>query len=317
LKTEIKVDKAIFPSGSWSEQAVRNISRGHCAPGRVALITDWVDTQTVRVDGIQDWEVGDRVTIAVRPSAITWNNGTRTYSLTFPVSVFSPPYNQWNNQALRRLVYRQDPAGAFVYPHWEMQNWGVLTVTDATHCSVAVDSLITLPAQYNPPENPVYYWHVADSFPWVTVCRRFSANVSTNMTVLYMCGDTLIDVRSGTAAFTRTGLVSEGDVAIKGTKEVYFDRKLLTYPNIASRYGNIYSDQPEGKNDNVKLSNRKFDDLLFTQYGDADVNYLEAKALYAGGNVTFHGVIHLNYKSGFKNLSGFLLSFSDLHWQEQ
>ena len=316
-KTEIQVDNlTMFSSGNWIGQAVRDISLGHCAAGRVALITDQIDSKTVRVDGIQDWQVGERITIAVRPSAITWNRSTRTYSLTLPVNVFTTPYSQWNGDCLRRLVYRQDPSGAFVYPQWEFQNWGVLTVTSATQCTVAIDSSVTLPAQYNPPADPVYYWHVAGWFPWVTVGQRFNDDVSTRQNVLYDCGDTLIDVRTSGLSFIKTGLVSEGDVAIKGTQSVYFDRQPLLYPNVATKYGNIYSDLPAGNNDNQRLGNRNFDDILFTQYGDVNVNYLDAKAVY-GGNITFDGVIHLNYDRNLKKLGGYSWGFANMHWQEQ
>jgi hypothetical protein len=318
--TQLTLDTALFSglSPSWAGQAVRNMSHGHCAPGRVSLIHSTPPaTNTVIVNGVQDWQVGERITIALRPSAIAWNNSTRTYTLTFPVSFFTTPYTNWNGQVLRRLVYRQDPSGSFVYPVWNFQDWGVLTVTDATHCTVAIDSSVTLPSQYNPPADPVYYWHVAGWFPWVTISRRFSANDNNRGAVMYDCGDSVMDCRNNDVNFYNTGLVSEGDVVIKGTQGIYFDRRPLIYPNVATKYGNIYGDLPSGNNDNQRLGHRNFDDILFTEYGDVDVNYLDAKAVYAGGNCTFHGTIHLNYERALKKLDGFEWGFANMHWQEQ
>ena len=318
--TQLTLDTPLFTglSPSWTGQAVRNMSRGHCAPGRVSLIHSTPAlSNTVIVNGVQDWAVGERITVALRPSAIAWNNPTRTYTLTFPVNFFTTPFSNWNGQVLRRLVYRQDPSGSFVYPGWSFQDWGVLTVTSATQCTVAIDSSVTLPSQYNPPADASYYWHVSGWFPWVTISRRFSANDNNRGAPMYDCADSLMDLRNNDVNFYNTGLVSEGDVVLKGTNAIYFDRRPLIYPNVATQYGNIYGDEPAGNNSNQQLRNRNFDDILYTQYGDVDVNCLDAKALYAGGNCTLHGIIHLSYERALKKLDGFQWGFANMHWQEQ
>jgi hypothetical protein len=311
--TDITVDPALFPAASsWSVHALRNTRRGHCAAGRVATINSRLSDAMVRVDGIQDWVVGERVNVAVKPQTVTWNNGTKTYTLTFLPNVFSSPLSNWNGMALRRLIYRQDSTGTVYYPQWEFQNWGVLTVTSATQCTVAMDSTVNPLAG-----DPVTNWNVSGYTPWFVVARRFSANDNNRGAVMYDCSDSLMDVRNNDVNFYNTGLVSEGDVVIKGTRAIYFDRRPLIYPNVATQYGNIYSDEPGGNNDNQKLGRRNFDDIWYTQFGDVSATYLSAKAIYAGGNCTLRGLIQLQYERQLKRLEGFEWSFANMHWQEQ
>lgn len=313
-RTQLDLDSAIFgaPLGQWAPQALRNITMGAWQAGAWQEINNVIDSDTVKLEGAVNWNTGDRVTIVPRIFSITnIDIPTRTYTLNFDCSL------SWTvGEAVRNF----SRVTADYTASWNYVNWGVIRTVAAgpanTSLTVRVDDSVDL-------TNLANRWAVSN---WVGEAKRYRDNV-TNDYLWYIMSDTLFDLRDrqswepgsidGNVIFRRTGLVAEGDIAIKGPNRIHFTERPFVYPNLATQNGDITSpDTPAGGSDTAKRGQRDFDDMLYTQNGSLYCNYLDAKAAY-GNNVTFRGRIRLSYDSDLTRLAGFTWGFPDIQWQEQ
>jgi hypothetical protein len=192
----------------------------------------------------------------------------------------------------------------------------VVTGASSTTLTIRVDNSVDL-------SNAANLWQVND---WLGEVRRYRNNVS-NQYLWYIMADVLFDLRNrqswepgsidGNIRFRQTGLVSEGDITIKGPNEIRFSERPFAYPNLATKNGDLTSpDLPAGGSENARRGQRDFDDIVYTENGNLFFNYLDAKAAY-GNNVTFDGQIRLNYDNDLTQLTGFIWGLSNIRWQEQ
>lgn len=332
-RTELELSANIFPpSAGWSTtvaagQILRNISRGHCAYGAWGRISSYTIGSSVKVklEGVLDWQEGERVYVAFQPSAIVYDSGQRQYTVTFPVDVFTNAANTYEETSvLRRLVYTTD-GSTYLYGGWDYQDWGVVyDVQSARKVVVKMDKDYTIPTSQR--------WDIPwnSGYPcWFSLARRFRGKITKgdgnnkNVPLWYIRSDALFDVRNRQSSwesggvktdveFNLVGLVCEGDAVIRGTNGASFTKKPLEYPNLATKNGDIYSPDDPGSS-----SDRNFDDFPYSENGDVTFNYLEAAGVY-GRNVYLSGTVRIVYDaSAVKRLTGYSFSLGGYKWQEQ
>jgi hypothetical protein len=108
------------------------------------------------------------------------------------------------------------------------------------------------------------------------------------------------------------GVIVEGDSVIRGEDDIYFSKWPEIYPNLATKNGNIYSpDRPWSRE-----GGRNFDDIIFSQNGDIEFNYLDVKAVY-GKNVKLSGTFIIRYDPDLTKLGGYAFGASGVTWKEQ
>lgn len=141
--------------------------------------------------------------------------------------------------------------------------------------------------------------------------------------VYYVKGKATIDLSKGNIVFNHTSIIAENGVEIKGSKSLsmlaYVDTSAHeTFPNLASQNGDIIStDTPDGVGDKQKRDNRKFDGLIFTQFGEVDFNYINGVAVM-GATATLRGSVVLKYQPKYVDTQGFVSgNISVVRWQEQ
>ncbi len=306
--TSIEMAQANFfgsAPGQWAGMALRNISRGPWKNGTWQEISH-IAGNTAVLTGQVDWIEGERVTVEPRigtDPVFTEIGHSRVYQYSFN---FNCNLTWTVGQAIRNFS-----KGA-----WEYPAWGVITVLShptatTTRVTVEMDPSVTSKT-----------WQLDD---WIGAVRRFteddcewwSNGVLFNHNVTYVESDVLFDTRPGNINTRRTGVVCEGDAAIRGVNGITLEKRPLLYPNLATKYGNIYSpDRPSGSNNNQRIAKRNFDDIIFTQYGDIYFNYVDCMAMY-GGNVTLEGVFQMRYDPDLTRLGGYAFGVSGMIWQEE
>lgn len=294
-----------LPLIQWDTQSLRNISRGAWQTATTwAEISSVSAADTVTLDTtVDDWSVGERITLIpkiVLPITRTGN----TYTINFSCDVFTPPYSKWKGEAIRNF---SRPTSN----DWPYSDWGVITDNPtARQVKVAIDSSINLDT------SPSLRWNADE---WVGIVKRYNDDVNDNK-LWYIMADALLDLRDRDVTFKKTALIAEGDIAIKGTgnEKLHFTEKPSAYPNVATKNGNIISlDTPGTGNDGARRQRRDFDDLVYTENGRLNFNYLDARAAY-GNNIIFDGEIKLKYdKKLERRLTGFIWGLSNAQWQEQ
>jgi hypothetical protein len=305
-------DPNFLPSneGTWAQTALRNISEGAWKAGSWRNISR-VDNRTVRVDGVVDWQINDRLAIVPRilTAAPAFNASQHTCTFTFNVRFL------WDvGQVIRNLSQGS----------WEYPSWGVITAVTPNPANTTVtitmnDSVTQLVWDNNP-------WRQNDL---IGIVRRFTEtdanhgilDNNNNMVarLLYIESDVLFDVRGNNNSIyvDKTGLVVEGDVAIRGTSGISMSAKPWQYPNLVTKNGNIYSpDRPAGMNDNQRFGNRNFDDIIYSQNGDVLLNFVDAKAVY-GNNVTFLDNANVRFDANLDQIVGYAFGTSGIEWKEQ
>jgi Tfp pilus assembly protein PilX len=138
-------------------------------------------------------------------------------------------------------------------------------------------------------------WMVGDT---IRTCRRYYQTPSWwDNGIKYIRGDVLIDVR--TDDFRPSNgfyLISEGDIAIRGTQTVSMTGQSGTTvePSLATRDGDIISpDLPDGNNENQRIRNRNFDGIIYSENGDVNFNYLISSNATLGNNIILDGEVNL------------------------
>ncbi|HQJ16150.1 MAG TPA: hypothetical protein PLJ26_06670 [Candidatus Omnitrophota bacterium] len=300
-------DSSLWPK--WRGHALRNISRGPWKTGNWKEI-DHIesDGRTAVLNGEVDWLEGERAVMEPRigtTPVFTEVGRTRTYTYSFTVN---GTFNWPVGQAVRN----------FSRGGWNYTDWGEVVASSSANNVTSVKILMdgSVQSEPSPP------WRVGD---WVGFVRRLteddcewrSNGLLFNHNVLYVQSDVLFDTRPGNINTHRTGVVCEGDAVIRGVNGITLEKKPLLYPNLATKYGNIYSpDTPSGNNYNQRLSKRNFDDIIFTEYGDIYFNYVDCMAMY-GSNVTLAGVFQMRYDPDLTKLTGYAFGVSGMNWQEE
>lgn len=152
----------------------------------------------------------------------------------------------------------------------------------------------------------------------IRLIRRFDNNVSGQRWYIgsAVAGgtatDTLIDLRNGNVDFTNSSIISEGDIAIRGTDRIRmrFTGGGTRFPNLATQEGNIISLE------NVDRNQRRFSGLIYSQNGLVNLNNLEG-TIVMGNRVTLDGDIYIRYRNGRIANNGFNLGLAVATWQEQ
>jgi Tfp pilus assembly protein PilV len=133
----------------------------------------------------------------------------------------------------------------------------------------------------------------------IRTCRRYYQDPSgSDRGIHYIRGDTLIDVRN--IDFTPSGgfyLISEGDIAIRGTGDVSMRGQSGTTmePSLATKDGNIISpDVPQHHNSNQIDTSRNFEGIIYSENGDVSFNYLNTANSTLGNNVILKGEVHIS-----------------------
>lgn len=309
-ESRIVVSSNIFsnPRVQWEGQALRNLTRGSWAAGNWGVIKDCLGpgNSTVDLTSVVSWSVGDRVCIVPRISAISWVGDTAT--VDFACNYFEAPLAQWVTAdyvcALRNF---RGSAG------WGYSEWGVIrTVPSANRTTVRIDAS-ALPGT----------WVVGD---WMGVVRRYRRDQTSAVNIVrYIKGDTLFDIRvrqiawepvtiNGNIQFSRIGLVSEGDIVIRGPQQIRFFQSPTTYPNLATKNSNVYSPDAPAV---LSYLRRNFSGgLIYSENGTITFNYLYARGV-CGNDVTLSGRIFLVYNPTLLSLVGFTWGLSDIKWGEQ
>ncbi len=303
--TQVTMSKTNFFGSypaQWAGLALRNISRGHwksnawkdilSASGSVALL-----------NGTVDWLAGERVTVVPRIRTIDFREIGHTDRYYYNVTVNGTldwPVGQAVKDFSRGL--------------WNYTDWGVINASTRANNQTRVQILMDSSVQADPG------WAVGD---WIGYVRRFTEadapewgnGLLRNHYVLYVESDALFDTRPGDIDTRRTGVVCEGDAVIKGPNRIRMEKRPLLYPNLATENGNIYSDAPSG-NANQRIGKRIFDDIIFTENGDIDFNYVDCQAMY-GANVTLSGIFRMQYDPDLTRLGGYAFGVSGMTWLEE
>ncbi len=311
-RTRLDLEDNIFTGvlDDWDDEALRNISLGTWQTGSWIEIYNVLDSDTVDLDGLVTWQEGQRVSVV--PKVYSRNiTGLpdNYYSITLSCNFFTNPLSQWENEGIRNV-------SSSTQADWEYKDWGVIEdVPAANQAVVRIDTSVDL-------TNPAYQWQVGDM---LCVTKRYRRDVSSD-NLWYIRADTLFDLRNrqtqweaggidGDIAFRNTALVAEGDIAIKGINELGFNERPFTYPNLATQGGNIISkDTPGGSSEGARRRRRDFADLIYTQTGTVNFNYLMAQAVY-GYNVFLDGQVRLDYND-LSGLAGFTWGLSNAKWEE-
>jgi hypothetical protein len=168
-------------------------------------------------------------------------------------------------------------------------------------------------------------WNVTDT---IRIGRHFTSDQgnSGQSTLYYVRGDALIDVRDHhdgggeDITFRRVGLITEGDIVIKGPYKLWVtDRVRGTdiWPALGTENGNIIStDTPSGHDNSDRRGQRDFDNAIYTKNGAIDWNYLSGEAVI-GNQITFHNSIRLTYDGRDNGYNGFGWGVAKRDWQEQ
>ena len=307
-RTQLDLDTVIFTGASnWNAQALRNITMGAWQSGSWKKIYSVIDSDTVKLDGLVSWQPGERITLAPRIFSISTNIPNRTYTMTFDCAL------AWSvNEAVRNFSRNSW--------NYDYTDWGVILsssiIGSTTTLTVRVDDSVDL-------NNSANLWVVND---WLGEAKRY--RIDTNdQSLWYIMADVLFDLRNrqsweaasinGNIRFKKTGLVTEGDITIKGTNRLQITKSSANYPNLASQNGNLISpDIPDGGSEAAKRGQRDFDYIVYTQNGSLFFNYLNAIAAY-GNNVTFDGQVSLDYDNDVTSLTGFTWGLSKRIWREQ
>jgi hypothetical protein len=298
----ITVDSGIFttPTSQWKDQALRNISRGSWESGNWEVIDQALGSDRVRLANAVDWQVGDRVIVVPKISSISKIEGEDyIYEVELDCN-----YPLEKDEVVRNLNII-DGYEAWAYETWAVVKNPIITTSNSTTFRIEVDSSVS---------NLLDYWEEDD---WIVEAKRFSSKVSG---LWYIMADTLIDLR-GTNTFKvkDTYIISEGDIGIKGGNEIRmrFSPNAPRYPNLATKYGDITSkDIPQGNTPDERMRLRRFDGLIYSEFGHVDFNYLRGTLVY-GDRITFDGQIRIDYRSGRLSTSGFVFNPSIVTWWEQ
>jgi hypothetical protein len=292
----------------WPGVVLRDISQGSWKIESWKDIQRRVNANTAVVNGTVNWAVNDRLTIVPKiTSNPVFNSGQHTYTFTFNANL------TWaTGQAIRNL------SGGT----WEYPDWGVIQTishpqANTTSVTVLMDNSVTAST-----------WQINN---WICPVRRFTYadadhglldnNDNRNPRLLYIESDAVFDVRDTTdnhdIKVDRTGVVVEGDITIRGTNGVWCTERPYAYPNLATKNGNIYSpDVPDGNRASDKIDRRNFDDIVFSQNGNVEFNYLDARAVY-GNNITLSGLVRVRYDPDLERLNGYGFGVAGYSWNEQ
>ena len=308
--TDLVLDSDLFSDGGWASPpaaAVRDISRGHCTVDTYRFVYQKIAANHILLDDAAlpvDWQPGDRISLAPRPSSVSYSSGNERYTITFPVPVFN---SSDEGQAVRRLVY----GAAGTIGSWEPTDWGVITDVSNNGKTVYVEN----PEFGGLPAGDPRRWD--SSTCWLNPARLADGNV-TGEQLWYIKGDLIVDVRDNAVNFNTTGVVVEGDVVIKGDHTAFFSKFPLAYPNMATKNGNIISDDlPGGGSVANRLGRRNFDDFVYSENGDVSFNYLDSKGIY-GQNIYLRGAVRIAYDtSAVSTMTGFTFSLGGIKWKEQ
>ena len=289
------LDDNIFinPPGQWNGQGLRNISRGVWAEGNWEEIQN-ASGDTVTLEDPVDWAVGDRVTVVPRiPSSPAWNSSQRTYSITVNCNLSGLSVGE---------VVRNFRG------NWNYEDWAVIVGPPIAPPPSFTPNSTTFTIQFDSSITSSPNWQTNDL---LGVAKRFEGN-NNNQGLWYIKGDVLIDSRNSNARFKKTSLVAEGDIGIKGSRDLSMDAYvepsiLRTFPNLASKFGNILSPD-SGK--------RRFRGLIYTEYGDVLFNDIDGIAII-GNNVTLEGNVELEYDGKYIDPEGFLGALSAISWRER
>jgi hypothetical protein len=172
---------------------------------------------------------------------------------------------------------------------------------------------------HNPPL-PAELWQAGDVIGMV---RRFTSadcdsgdlldNKKKNgPKVLYIESDVLFDVRDDPIDVTNVGVVVEGDSVIRGSDDISFTKWPQIYPNLATKNGRVYSPDRPSRDER----GRNFDDIIFSQKGDIEFNYLDVKAVY-GNNIKLSGTFIIRYDPDLTKIGGYAFGTSGIEWKEQ
>ncbi len=238
-----------------------------------------------------------------------------------------PSGSSWTQE----VVLRNKREDTVLANKWGYRNWGVI-VNRINNNTVTLE----FDGSINFNSHPADRWLVNEE---VALVRRFYYDSShsnpnhdyDNENIWYVAGDLLLDVRSHDLSFDGTSLVGERDIVIKGEDSITMvasrqriprgrrSRRVirLTYPNLATQYGNILSyETPSGNNETQRRDNRNFDGLIYTQDGTIYLNYLDGRSVM-GNDVYLDGRVRIRYATRFVKDNGFIGAFDSITWQEQ
>jgi len=153
----------------------------------------------------------------------------------------------------------------------------------------------------------------------VRIVKRFRG-ANNNQKLWYIEGsDILIDLTQIDAQFNYTSLVAEGDVVLVGGRSISMKAYVSsappkeTFPNLATKEGDIYfRDAPK----DGKSKSHSFDGLIYTENGDAVINYIEGIEVM-GYNVFWKGIVKLVYDAKYIPTQGFLGNVQIITWREK
>lgn len=241
-------------------------------------------------------------------SSLAWTSGSSGSSLRVATDLFN---STMVGEAVRVV-------GDAVY-QWPNENaWAVITgYVNTREVTVQLKSSAGL--------NDISAW----DNKFVRVAKRFNGSIN-NEELWYIEGsDIVIDVRTAaqdgngaSSIFNHTSAVAEGDILISGSKGLsmlaFVDGSAHeTYPNIATKTGNIYSTfTPEGSTESQKKNNRDFDGLVYTKTGTINFNYVEGAALI-GYDIILDGLVGLEYEGKYIDSDAFVGGISKINWEEQ
>ena len=218
---------------------------------------------------------------------------------------FSGADNLWENIVEVRNK-RGEASGLAV--KWELRNWGYISdKIDNQKVELTFDSGLdmTSTGANCTTQNK---WCVGQS---VEIGRRFTGQYN-NDKVWYAAGDAVFDARSGQVKGNMTSFVAEGDMAIIGNSSVDMKAHVKTsthetFPNLATKHGNIYSTN----------TNNSFDGLIYSETGKVWFHDLDGVGIM-GYDVQLDGLVHMTFKSKYVDSDGFVGGGTgSLSWQEQ
>jgi hypothetical protein len=275
--------------------------KGSRQQGSVSFPEIKMDTATYGADSYES-QAGSNVWDLAKTSTIQSLPGSDRVKTS--LNIFIGADTNWENVTIIRNR-TLDPGHS-----WNNEYWRVI-VEKISSDTVRLES--NVPAS----------WQAGHS---IEIVKRYRDNV-TGDTLWYIKGSVLFDVRDtqaweaqsikGNITFKATSLVAEGDIVIKGPNKLDFSEKPVAYPSLATKEGDIISlDTPDGGNDSAKRGKRSFDNLIYTENGNVDFNYINGASIM-GNNVTLRGSIDLKYDDDLLNLSGFVTGGFQITWQEQ
>lgn len=232
--------------------------------------------------------------------------------------------NFFNAGDAQNVIIRRDDVSNW----WEGNpgtNWAVITsVTNGPGWSRANVS----PA--------VSTW--ANGLP-IKLAWRIYQNSNNANEIWYVGGsewtDVLIDVRTSNVRLTNKYLICEGDIAVRGSRQI---RTRFTgssgtprYPVLGTQYGRIISNEPletllPSLTESQRQNRRQIAGLIYSELGEININYLEPPEvgsssfrgnLVYGYIITLDGRITIRYKPNLISNNGFEFSMGLLSWNEQ